>query len=99
MDNLYGLSILFHSSTGLFLCQNLPAMQETQLCSLDWEGPLDQGMETHSSILAWRISRTEEPAGLQSVRVAESDLATDSFTRGQPMTKETRIYNEDKQLL
>ena len=35
--------------------------------SLGWEDPLEKGMATHSSILAWRITRTEEPGGLQSV--------------------------------
>ena len=38
------------------LVKNLPAMQETQVQSLDWEDPLEEGMATHSSILAWRIS-------------------------------------------
>ena len=33
--------------------------------SLGWEDPLEEGMETHSGILAWRIPRTEEPGGLQ----------------------------------
>ena len=36
-----------------------------QVQSLDWEDPLEEGMATHSSILAWRIPRTEEPDGLQ----------------------------------
>ena len=45
---------------------NLPAMQETWVQSLGWEGPLDKGMAIHSSILAWRIPWTEEPGGLQS---------------------------------
>ena len=40
---------------------------ETQLWSLDQEDPLEEGMATHSSILAWRISRTEEPGRLQSM--------------------------------
>ena len=44
--------------------KNLPAMKETQLQSLDWEDPLEEGMATHSNILAWRISWTEEPGGL-----------------------------------
>ena len=35
--------------------------------SLGWEDPLEEGMATHSNILAWRIPRTEEPGGLQSV--------------------------------
>ena len=34
---------------------NLPALQETQVQSLGWEDPLEEGMETHSTILAWRI--------------------------------------------
>ena len=38
-----------------------------QVQSLGWEDPLEEGMATHSSILAWRIPRTEEPGGLQSM--------------------------------
>ena len=40
-----------------------PAMQETWVQSLVWEDPLEEGKATHSSILAWRIPRTEEPGG------------------------------------
>ena len=40
---------------------------ETQVGSLGWENPLEEGMATHSSILAWRILWTEEPGGLQSI--------------------------------
>ena len=47
--------------------KNLPAMQETQIQSLGWEDPLEKGMATHFSILAWRIPWTEEPSGLQSM--------------------------------
>ena len=47
--------------------KNPPAMQETQAQSLGREDPLQKGMVTHSSILAWRIPWTEEPAGLQSM--------------------------------
>ena len=47
--------------------KNLPAMRETGIQSLGWEGPLERGMVTHSSILAWRIPWTEEPSGLRSV--------------------------------
>ena len=43
------------------LVKNLPAMQETQVQSLSQEDPLEEGMETHSSILAWKIPWTEEP--------------------------------------
>ena len=49
------------------MVKNPPAMQEVQVQSLDWEDPLEKGMATHSSILAWRIPWTEEPVGLQSM--------------------------------
>ena len=48
------------------MVKNLPEMQETWVQSLDWEHPLKEGMETHSSTVAWRISWTEEPGRLQS---------------------------------
>ena len=41
--------------------------QETWIQSLGWEDPLEQEMAAHSRILAWRISRTEEPGGMQSI--------------------------------
>ena len=47
--------------------KNLPAMQETGLQSLGWEGHLEEGMATHSSILTWRIPWTEEAGGLHSI--------------------------------
>ena len=47
--------------------ENLPAVLETWVQSLGWEDPLEKEMETHSSILAWRIPWMEEPAGLQSM--------------------------------
>ena len=47
--------------------KNLPAMRETQVRSLGWEDPLEKGMATHSSTLAWRILWTEETGGLQSI--------------------------------
>ena len=47
--------------------KNLFIMPETQVQSLGWEDPLEKGMATHSSILAWRIPWTEEPGGLEFV--------------------------------
>ena len=44
--------------------KNLPTMKETQVQYLGWEDPLEKGMATHFSILAWRIPWTEEPGGL-----------------------------------
>ena len=49
------------------MVKNLPAMRETQVRSLGQEDPLEEGMATHSSILAWRIPWTEEPGRLQSI--------------------------------
>ena len=49
-------------------------MQETWVQSLGWEDLLEKGTATHSSILAWRISRTEEPGRLQSVGLQELDM-------------------------
>ena len=57
------------SPSGLVV-KNLPEMQEpqeTQVQSLGWEDPLEEGMATHSSILAWRIPWTEELVGIQSM--------------------------------
>ena len=52
--------------------KDLPAMPESWVRSLGQEDPLEEGMATHSSILAWRIPWTEEPDGLPVHRVAKS---------------------------
>ena len=49
------------------MVKNLPAMWDTQVQPLGWEDPLEKGMVTHSSILAWGIPWTEEPGGLQTM--------------------------------
>ena len=54
------------------MVKNLPTMQETWIRSLHWEDPLEKGMATHSSILAWKIPWTKEPGGLQGRK--ESDM-------------------------
>ena len=69
-------------------------MQETQVQSLCWEDPLEEGMATYSSILAWEIPWTEEPGGLQSmgsqrVRHNDSDLARRQANKG--VTEEEMI--------
>ena len=48
------------------MVKNLPAKQETWVCTLGQEGPLEKGLAAHSSIFAWRIIMTEEPGRLQS---------------------------------
>ena len=55
------------------MVKNLPAVQETQVRSLDWEDPLEKGIATCSSILTWKIPWAEEPIGLQSM---ESQIQT-----------------------
>ena len=59
--------------------KNLLAMQETWVRSLGQEDPLEEGMATHSSILAWRIPWTEEPGGLQSMGVPKSRTRLSNF--------------------
>ena len=49
------------------MVRDLPVMQETWVRSLGWEDPLEEGMATCSSILAWEISWAEEPGRLQSM--------------------------------
>ena len=56
------------------MVKNLPAMQKTWVQSLGQEDPLEKGMATHSSILAWRILWTQDPGGLQSMGSKESDI-------------------------
>ena len=61
---------IYKGGVGKQAVKNLPAMQEPQemwVRPLGWEDPLEEGMATHSSILAWRIPWTEEPRGLQSI--------------------------------
>ena len=54
------------------LVKNLPAMKETQVQFLDWEDPLEEGMATHSSILAWRTPMDKGAWWVTVLGVAES---------------------------
>ena len=49
------------------IVNNLPAVQETRVRSLVWEDPLEKGVATHCSILAWRSQQSEDPGRLQSI--------------------------------
>ena len=69
------------------LVKNLPAMQETWVPSLDWEDPLEEGMATHSDILAWRIPWTEEPGGLQSMGSQSWTRLSDSAHSTHPLKR------------
>ena len=61
------------------MVKSLPAVQETQVLSLGQEDPLEKDMATHSSILAWRIPRTEESGRLQSMG-SQSQTRLSDFT-------------------
>jgi len=67
MHRLSLVAFLLWASLVVQLVKNLPAVQETWVLSLGWEDPLEKEMATYSSILAWRISWTEELDGLQSM--------------------------------
>ena len=66
--------------------KSLPAMQETQLRSIDQEDPLEKGTAVHSSILAQRIQWTEEPGGYSPPGRKESDM-TEQLTLSQTHRK------------
>ena len=63
--------------------KNLPAVQETKVHSLGPEDPLNEGMATHSNILAWKIPWTEKPGGLQPMKSQRvgCDLVTKTTTK------------------
>ena len=56
------------------IVENLPAIWETWVRFLGWEDPMEEGMTTHSSILAWRIPWPEEPGGLQLMESQTAEL-------------------------
>ena len=84
------------------MAKNLPAMQGTlgpwvkeTLWSLGQEDPLEEGMATHSTVLAWRIPWTEEPGGLQSMglqRVGHNWATNTSTSKGIRMQKESPSF-------
>ena len=75
--------VLFHALVLVAQAvKNLPAIQENQVQSLGQEDPLEKDMATHSSFLAWRIPRTEEPGGLQF-------MGSQSWTR---LSTATRVH-------
>ena len=59
------------------MVKNLPAVRETWVQSLGSEDPLEEGMATHSSVLAWRIPWTEEPGGLQYMELQSQTQLSD----------------------
>ena len=83
--------------------KELPAMQETRVQCLGQEGSLEKGMASHSSILDWRISWTEEPGGLQSkgLQRVTYDLETKlpfTFTLSKAELQKNRWHQHGKEL-
>ena len=79
---------------------NMPAVQQTWVQSLGQEDPLEKGMATHSSIIAWRIPWTEEPGGLQSIGLqrVRQDKATNRLmvqTRWKEVPRYTVLDDSD----
>ena len=77
--------------------KNLPALWEKWVQPLGWEDPLQKGMATHFSILAWRIPRTEEPGNLQSMgsqRVRHDWVANPFISLLEPW-----YFSDEKQFL
>ena len=78
--------------------KNLPAVQQTQVWLLGQEDPLEKGMKTHSSILAWRIPWTEDPGGLQSMGVAKGQIwlsdypNTHKLLKGESFGEQVKVF-------
>ena len=72
--NWFYFSLIALASLVAQMVKNLPAMWETWVLSLGQEDPLEKGMATYSSILAWRIPRTKESGGLQSLGSQKSQI-------------------------
>ena len=98
----HGWNSMFHI---VWLCgsavKNPPAMQETQVQSLDQEDSLEKGMVTHSSILAWRIPWREEPGGLQSMgsQRVKHNRAINTFTFFHTHAEEKPVFQMRAHLL
>ena len=77
------------------MVKNPPAMQEIQLQFLGGEDPLEKGMATHSSLLAWRIPWTEEPGGLQSMGLQRvgHDWMTDTHITSTQSSLSWLVWN------
>ena len=78
------------------MVKNLPAMQETWVQSLGQKDPLEKGMATHSSVLAWRITWTEESVRLQSMgsQIVGNDLTTNASLFN--LISSTLSYSENR---
>ena len=73
------------------MVKNLPAVQETQVQFLGQEDPLEKGIPTHTSVLAWKIPWTKVPGGLQSMGFTELKM-----TEQIPQNKKKKLWRNTK---
>ena len=95
MTDMPDFKTCYKASLVAQMLQNLPAMQETWVLSLGWEDPLEEGMATHSSILAWTIPMDKGAWRAQSMgsqRVGQ-DWATKHY---EATTVKTMCYLQEK---
>ena len=85
-------TFIFNPSLVVQMVKNLPAMQETQVRFLGREDPLEKGMATHPSILAWRIPRTEEPGGYSPWGHKESDRTEQLILSPSPLESDLQVH-------
>ena len=78
------------------IVKNLPAVQETQVLSLGQEDPLEKGMATHSSILAWTIPWIEEPGRLQTMGLQRARQKIEWLTLSQDTENSDNILQAMK---
>ena len=93
---IYAYILGCHSGS---VVKNPPAAQETQetwVLSLGQEDPLEEGIATHSSIPAWRISWTEEPGGLQSTELDTTEVTWHAYTQTIYFTHKQLVEAYDK---
>ena len=79
------------------MVKNVPAILETRVLSLGQEDPLEKGMATHSSILAWRIPWTEEPGRLQSMGSQKSQTYINNIIYGKVVKRVTSMSSHQKE--
>ena len=75
------------------MVKKLPAIQETRVQSLGQEDPLEKGIATHSSILAWEIPWTEDPGKLESMGSPKESDTTEQLTHREMQIKTTMRYH------
>ena len=80
------------------MVKNLPATWETRVRSLSWEDPVEKEMTTHSSILAWRIPRTEEPGRLVHGIAKSRARLSNWHTEQQPHSQGLLLRNSEQVL-